>query len=139
MSDFIDLGSHQQLLVWVGIGSAVVFILSLLSLPWLVAKIPEEYFVPKKRQPTDWKSQHPLIRLLTLIGKNLLGYGLILAGLLMLFLPGQGVLTFVTGILLIDYPGKFRIERRIVSTPAILNGLNWLRAKANKTPLITHK
>ena len=139
MNDFIDLGNHQQLLVWVGIGSAVVFILSLSSLPWLVAKIPEDYFVPKKRQPTDWKSQHPLIRLLTLIGKNLLGYGLILAGLLMLFLPGQGVLTLVTGVLLIDYPGKFRIERRIVSTPAILNGLNWLRAKANKSPLITRK
>ena len=136
MNTFIDLESHQQLLVWIGIGSLVVFIASLLTLPWLVAKIPQDYFVPKKRQPTNWKSQHPIVRLLTLIGKNLLGYGLILAGILMLFLPGQGILTLVTGVLLIDYPGKFRIERKIVRTPAILNGLNWLRAKAKKPPLV---
>lgn len=136
MNNFFALENHQQLLVWIGVGSFVVFIISLLTLPWLVAKIPEDYFVPKKRQPTNWKNQHPVVRLLTLIGKNLLGFGLILAGLFMLFLPGQGILTLVTGLLLIDYPGKFRLERKIVRTPAILNGLNWLRAKAKKPPLI---
>lgn len=139
MNGFIDLESHRQLLVWVGVGSLGVFIISLLCLPWLVAKIPEDYFVPKKRKPTNWKSQRPVVRLLTLIGKNLLGISLILAGLLMLFLPGQGILTLVTGLLLTDYPGKFRLERRIVSTPAILNGLNWLRAKTKKPPLKTHR
>ena len=136
MNNFIDLESHRQLLMWIGIGSLGIFIISLLTLPWLVAKIPDDYFVPKKRQPTNWKNQHPVVRLLILIGKNLVGYGLIFAGLLMLFLPGQGILTLVTGLLLIDYPGKFRIERRIVRTPAILNGLNWLRAKAKKPPLM---
>lgn len=136
MNSLIDwLGNNQQILVWVGAGSAVIFIASLLSLPWLVAKIPEDYFVPKKRQPTQWKDQRPMLRLLTLVGKNLIGYGLILAGTLMLFLPGQGVLTMVTGLLLIDYPGKFAIERRIVKTPKVLNSLNWLRAKAKKPPL----
>ena len=136
MNNLIDwLANNQQVLVWVGAGSAVIFIASLLSLPWLVAKIPEDYFVPKKRQPTQWKAQQPMLRLLALIGKNLIGYGLILAGTLMLFLPGQGILTMVTGLLLIDYPGKFRIERRIVSTPAELNGLNWLRAKAKRPPM----
>lgn len=139
MNSFIDLESHRQLLVWVGVGSLGIFIISLLCLPWLVAKIPGDYFVPKKRQPTHWKNQHPVMRLLTLIGKNLLGISLILAGLLMLFLPGQGILTLVTGLLLTDYPGKFRLERKIVSTPAILNGLNWLRAKAKKPPLMTHR
>jgi hypothetical protein len=136
VNKLLDLESHHQLLMWIGIGSLGVFIISLLTLPWLVAKIPEDYFVPKKRQPTNWKNQHPVVRLLILMGKNLVGYSLILAGLLMLFLPGQGILTLVTGLLLIDYPGKFRIERRIVRTPAILNGLNWLRAKAKKPPLV---
>ena len=136
MNGFIDLESHRQLLVWVGVGSLGIFIISLLCLPWLVAKIPEDYFVPKKRKPTNWKSQHPVVRLLTLVGKNLLGISLIMAGLLMLFLPCQGILTLVTGLLLTDYPGKFRLERKIVSTPAILNGLNWLRAKAKKPPLV---
>ena len=130
------VSDHQQLLVWAGIVSFVVFILSLLSLPWLVAQIPEDYFLPKKRQPTQWKQLHPIIRLLALIGKNLIGYGLIVAGLLMLFLPGQGILTLVMGLLLVDYPGKFRLERKLVKTPAILNSLNWLRRKAKRPPLV---
>jgi len=130
------VSDNQQLLVWAGIVSFVVFILSLLSLPWLVAQIPEDYFLPQKRQPTQWKKLHPVIRLLALIGKNLIGYGLIVAGLLMLFLPGQGILTLVMGLLLVDYPGKFRLERKLVKTPAILNSLNWLRRKAKRPPLV---
>jgi len=127
---------HQQLLVWAGVISLIVFILSLLSLPWLVSQIPEDYFLPKKRQPAEWKHLHPAIRLLALMGKNLIGYALIVAGLLMLFLPGQGLLTLVMGLLLVDYPGKFRLERKLVKTPAIFNSLNWLRKKAKKPPLV---
>lgn len=129
------LQENQQLLVWMGIGSAVVFFASLASLPWLVAKIPEDYFVPKKRHPTQWKTKRPLMRLIVLIGKNSLGYLLLLGGILMLFLPGQGILTMVTGLMLIDYPGKFRLERKIVNRPTILKSLNWLRDKAKQPPL----
>jgi hypothetical protein len=130
------VSGHQQLLVWAGIISLTVFILSLISLPWLVAQIPEDYFLPKKRQPTQWKQLHSVIRLLALIGKNLVGCGLIVAGMLMLFLPGQGILTLVMGLLLVDYPGKFRLERKLVKIPAVLNSLNWLRRKAKKPPLV---
>jgi len=130
------LAEHQYLLLWMVVGSAFVFVISLLSLPWLVAQIPDDYFVPKKRQPTQWKTRQPLIRLIILIGKNCLGYMLLLGGILMLFLPGQGLLTMITGLLLIDYPGKFRLERKIVNTPTVLKSLNWLRAKAHKPPLI---
>jgi hypothetical protein len=137
MNNLLDwLTQYQHLLVWMGVGSAFVFVISLLSLPWLVAQIPDDYFVPKKRQPTQWKTRQPLIRLIILIGKNCLGYMLLLGGILMLFLPGQGLLTMVTGLLLIDYPGKFRLERKIVNTPAVLKSLNWLRAKAKKPPLL---
>ena len=118
---------YQHLLVWMGVCSAVIFFISLLSLPWLVAKIPEDYFSPQV--------QRPVMRLMVLIGKNCLGYLLLLGGLLMLVLPGQGILTIVTGLLLMDYPGKFRLERKIVATPVVLKGLNWLRGKANQPPL----
>ena len=130
------LAEHQYLLWWMGVGSAFVFVISLLSLPWLVAQIPDDYFVPKKRRPTQWKARQPLVRLMVLVGKNCLGYVLLVGGMLMLFLPGQGLLTMVTGLLLIDYPGKFRLERRLVNTPTVRKSLNWLRAKANKPPLI---
>lgn len=132
MSSLIDwLAPYQQLLLWAGAASLLIFTLSLLSLPWLVAQIPKDYFLAKTRPRGDRS-------IIKLLAKNLIGYGLILAGILMLLLPGQGILTIVTGLLLIDYPGKFRLERRIARQPAILKSLNWLRAKAQKPPLVVH-
>lgn len=129
------LDQNQLLLTWLGIASLFTFIISLLALPWLVSRIPEDYFVHNRRQPTDWKESHPLMRTLLLVGKNILGALLLCGGFLMLFLPGQGLLTIAMGLLLMDYPGKFRMERRIVSKPMIFNGLNWLRAKTGRPPL----
>ena len=42
------LMAHQYLLGWIGVISLLVFSLSLLSLPWLVAMIPEDYFYLKR-------------------------------------------------------------------------------------------
>jgi len=128
------LSNHLWLLPIIGVISALVFVISLLSLPWLVARIPEDYFVSEQRQQSAWKTQHPVARLVLVIGKNLLGCLLLLGGFLMLFLPGQGLLTMAVGLLLIDYPGKFALERRIVGIPMVFKGLNWLRAIKNKPP-----
>jgi hypothetical protein len=57
----------------------------------------------------------------------------------MLFLPGQGLLTMVAGLLMMDYPGKFALERKIALTPSILSKLNWLRSTVNRPPLDTEK
>ena len=128
--------SNERLLTVLLAVSVLTFLVSLISLPFLVARIPEDYFLSERRRPSPWKTEAPLIRLLILIGKNLLGYILLAGGILMLFIPGQGVLTIAAGLVLTDYPGKFRIERKLVSQPAVFNGLNWLRKKAKKPPLM---
>jgi len=125
-----------SILPLIGAVSVVVFVVSLLSLPWLVARIPEDYFLHRKPKQFHWSLQfHFLIHILFKLGKNLLSLILLAGGLLMLFIPGQGILTIVMGIILLDYPNKFQIEQKIVSNRVILNGLNWLRKKGNKTPL----
>lgn len=129
------LQAHQTVLTWLGAISVFTFFASLLALPWLVARIPEDYFSHQRRQPTPWKESHPFVRALLLVSKNLVGAVLLFGGILMLFLPGQGILTMAMGLLLLDYPGKFRLERKIVSRPVIHNSLNWLRAKNGKPPL----
>jgi hypothetical protein len=58
-----------------------------------------------------------------------------MGGLLMLVLPGQGLLTIVTGLLLINYPGKYKLEQKLVAVPSVFRALNWIRVKANK-PLL---
>ena len=68
--------------------------------------------------------------------KNSIGLILILCGILMLILPGQGVLTIITGLIFLDYPGKFKFERLLVRNKLILNSMNWIRRKLNKPDLI---
>ena len=126
---------NQELLTWISIISLITFVVSLLALPWLVGKIPEDYFLLSHRGPTQLKEQHPVIRLLILTGKNLLGFILFCGGILMLFLPGQGLLTIAVGLLLMDYPGKYKLERKISSYPSVLQSINWLRSKGGHSPI----
>jgi len=127
--------SWQAALLWLGTISVFTFVISLLSLPWLVARIPADYFNHEYRIPTHWKQEHPLVRTFFLVIKNLLGYVLLVGGFIMLFIPGQGILTMAIGLMLMDYPGKYQLERRIVAIPAVFKGLNWLRKKAHVQPL----
>lgn len=129
------LSANQTLLTWLSVISLITFVGSLLALPWLVGMIPEDYFLHQRRQPANLKQRHPVVRLLLLIGKNLLGLLLLFGGLLMLFLPGQGLLTIAVGLLLMDYPGKYSLERRIVAHPSILKGINWLRTKGGHSQI----
>lgn len=129
------LVEYQSLFTWMAIISVLTFIISLLTLPWLVARIPSDYFCHKKRSLTPLKESHPILRIVILISKNCLGWILLLGGVMMLFIPGQGLLTIAIGLLLMDYPGKFTLERKIASNPKIFNGLNWLRAKVRARPL----
>jgi len=72
--------------------------------------------------------------------KNLLGYLLILFGIAMLVTPGQGLLTVIIGLMLIDFPMKYRLERWLAGRKNVLNAMNWLRQRAHKKPLyIEHR
>ncbi len=116
-------------------GSLVLFIVSLAVIPWLVTKIPADYFHEERRR-RDALIERSLPLQLLLGFKNLFGFLLILLGLVMLVLPGQGILTIVIGLFLMNFPGKYRLERSLVSRPKVLDSLNWIRAKAEKPPLI---
>ena len=133
------LSEHQLLLTWLSIASLVTFIGSLLALPWLVSMIPTDYFLYENRETTTLKQRHPVTRCLLLIGKNVLGLILLCGGFLMLFIPGQGLLTMAVGLLMLDYPGKYALEKRLVSNPTVLKGLNWLRAKRHLPALKVEK
>jgi uncharacterized membrane protein len=97
--------------------------------------IPEDYFLSQKRNQTILKNDSFGIWIIIFILKNSIGLLLVTGGILMLFLPGQGVLTIIAGLIMTDYPGKFELERRIVSNKKILEKLNWLRNKANQPSL----
>ena len=60
---------------------------------------------------------------------------LIIGGLLMLILPGQGLLTILIGLILSDYPGKYKLEKKLISLRPINRYINWVRKKSNLEPV----
>lgn len=138
MENFIEsitefVSSYKAYILWLATISLFVFIFSLISIKWLVALIPTNYFI--KKNMVKSKKSYSFIWLISVIVKNLIGYTLILGGLLMLVLPGQGLFTILMGLVLSNYPGKYNIERRFISIPSVLKTVNWLRKKSNKPPL----
>lgn len=122
---------------WLAAVSAVTFVGSLAVVPILAVRIPADYFRRDRRGPTAWRKRHPALRLAVLILKNALGAVLVLGGVIMLFMPGQGLLTIFLGIVLMDFPGKFRLERYLISRGPVLKGINWIRRKADVSELKT--
>ena len=119
-----------------GISSFVILVFSALSIGFFIKKIPYDYFLKNERGITHYKNTSPIFWIIILVLKNIIGYFLILGGILMLFLPGQGLLTILVGLMLSDYPGKFKLEKRIIKTKLILKTINWYRAKSNIRPII---
>ena len=70
------------------------------------------------------------------IAKVIIGFFLLLCGIVMLVLPGQGLITIVIGLSLIPFPGKIKIEQNLLSRQTVRSSLNWIRIKANKEPFI---
>ena len=127
-------GNYYDFFFWLGIVSSVIFLVSLLSIGRLVSLIPSDYFINRKE--SKFKLNYPVAWLVSAVIKNIFGYILIFGGILMLILPGQGLITIFVGLLLSNYPGKYSIEKRIIATPKILKSINWLRKRSNEPPLI---
>ena len=132
---FAWLETHETLLGWLGAFSVFTFVGSLIAIPWLAASIPAEYFLHRHPLFALHKSAHPLLRATVVVLKNLLGVLLVLAGIAMLVLPGQGILTIVIGLLLLDFPGKFDLERRLIKIHSVHRAIDWMRKKNGKPPL----
>jgi hypothetical protein len=114
---------------------AVSSLLSLAAVTAVLVALPVDYF-REGAPPAKWP-RSPLLRWVWRIGKNILGLALIGLGLLLSLpgVPGQGLLTMVIGLILLDFPGKRSLERRIVARPAVLGAINRVRARFSRPPM----
>jgi hypothetical protein len=133
MFDF--LRANDVLLGWLVALSVLMFVGTLVAVPWLVIRIPADYFVRRRHFVDRWQPRHPLLRIAFLTFKNFCGVVLVLAGLAMLFTPGQGLLTILVGLIFLDFPGKLALELRLVRQRPVVRSINWMRRKANRPPL----
>lgn len=135
MIDWIK--ANDALFWWLAAASVVTFLGSLIVAPMLVARIPADYFAHPRRPRAGLDGRPPAVRVAMRVGKNVLGVLLMLGGVAMLVLPGQGLLTLLVGFMLVDLPGKYRLEKWLVSRPRVASGINWLRRRAGREPLRT--
>lgn len=111
-------------------------LISFAAIGIVMVKIPANYFSTHYKQ--DFLPGSPwLVRWSAVILKNILGFVLIAIGIVLSLpgVPGQGILTILLGLIMIDIPGKRPIEARIIKQPAVLAAVNKLRAKYDKPPL----
>jgi hypothetical protein len=130
---------NKELLVWVSVASAVFFVASLVIVGVVIVQLPADHFrkseQSRKKAIEKWVGQNPAMLVALRIVRNVVGWVLILAGLAMLVLPGQGMLVLLIGIMLADFPGKHRVERWVISREKVLKTINWLRKKFRRPAL----
>ena len=128
---------NSDLIFLLGSLSIFILIISVFMMVLIISFLPEDYFKSENRNliSSVQNSRYPLLKLLVLITKNFFGILLLLSGILMLVLPGQGILTIITGLVFMDYPGKYKFERKLLRQKGVINSINWIRSRLSKPPL----
>ncbi len=112
------------------------FFINLAIVSIILINLPADHF-SKSHRRTFLEGHHAGLRVAAVIGKNILGVFLVALGVVLSLpgVPGQGLLTILLGIMLLDFPGKHRLEQKLLSRPSIVNAINGLRGRFGKPPL----
>lgn len=114
-----------------GVVSMIIFIVSIVLTPYLLGLIDENYFSELKRRRLIIQN---FGHLLIIILKNVFGFVLLITGIIMLITPGQGIIAILLGLFLMEFPGKYQLELKLIAHNPTFKALNWLRNKVGKPP-----
>ena len=124
----------SEVLIGAGIFVAGV-VISIALVAIVLVRMPADYF---RGEPLDpMHSNKPLWkRQILRVGKNALGVTLMALGVILSLpgVPGQGFLTILIGLTLVDFPGKRRLEIKIMRNHTVLAGANVIRRRFHKAP-----
>jgi len=127
LSSIVHRAMKSNVFMLAGIFSIVAVVATAVVVPIVIARMPADYFVRTNGE----RRGNPVLVVL----KNVAGVLLVLLGIAMLVLPGQGILTVVLGLGLVDFPGRRRFELKVMSRPSVLKAVNALRRRAGRAPL----
>lgn len=134
LADFFSSITWRSALVGVLVFLGTFFLnLGIVSV--ILVKLPADHFKSDKSKRTT--GANATVRVLKVIGKNVAGVLLIALGVVLSVpgVPGQGLLTILLGVMLVDFPGKDRLEQKLLSRPGIINTINRLRGRFGKPAL----
>jgi hypothetical protein len=103
----------------------------------VLVKLPADYFSPQHAREF-WGDKPRAVRWAGLVVKNIVGLLLVLLGIVLSLpgIPGQGLLTILLGLVMLDIPGLRPLESRLVRIPAVKKAIDKLRARFGKAPMI---
>jgi hypothetical protein len=130
------LETNWGLLKSIAIVSAGFFLITPLAAPVIVVLMPADVLVRPRRPLSSRPPGRRALFVLWHIVKNLLGWALMAIGFLLLFLPGQGLLTILCGLTLADVPGKRRLLSRLLSARGVRVSVDRLRRKYGRAELV---
>jgi len=137
ITDVIGFVQEYKEIFWIlGSFSLLLLLFSLVVIPLIVIHIPADYFAREKRFSFFQENVNPVVTIFWLVLKNFVGAVFVLLGLVMLFTPGQGLITLFIGMLFMNFPGKYRLEKRIIRQKNIFGWMNRLRSRFNKPELV---
>lgn len=123
----LDALERPEVVTVIGGVSLLMLLVSLVAVPWVCCRLPIDYLDPDApRAGAGWFRR---------VARNVVGVLLLMAGILMLVLPGQGLLTMLVGLTLVDFPGKRRFVRRLLMRRRVLRVINGLRRRFGIEPL----
>lgn len=134
MKNFFQWFENKETLVWLVSSFSLVMLLAfLVGVPFIIIRLPADYF-QKSHSLLRKKDGRSVSGIIWLILKNMAGIVFLVAGIAMLFLPGQGLLSMIVGLSMLDIPYKRRILRSIIREQHVLGSLNRLRTRFGKRP-----
>ena len=133
MLDFVlDIyAQFEDYIALIVTASALIFVISLIFTPFLVSKIPHDYFTNAKYHKLEIEHFGHIV---AVVGRSALGLALVFLGFVMLFTPGQRILAIIVGLFLMEFPGKKRLECKIIQNEVTFKALNWMRKKFKQPP-----
>ncbi len=134
MTDWIT--ENRVMLLWIAGSSAALFVATLAAVPWVLRSIPPDYFTHDRRPASRFAHHHPVWRWTLRVLRAALALVFVVSGLAMLVLPGQGLLTLLVGFLLLEFPGKYRLEQWCMARPRVLRSANALRRRLGRGPML---
>lgn len=128
------LRHYSLALELLGILSLLTFVGSLFAIPWIIGMLPVNYFILHRQLVEERHERHPVLAKIIFVVRNIVGILFFLAGIAMLVLPGQGIITMLIGVSFMDFPRKHQIVDNLIHRPRIMKLLNWIRRKEKKPP-----
>ncbi len=101
-----------------------LFIGFIIIVIYAFSSLPNDYWLEKD----DGHFSSPLVKVV----RNLIALPVLLMGILMLFLPGQGLLTVLLALLISDFEYKRELVQKIIAQKKVRDSLDSLRTKMGK-------